>query len=250
MTTDAWAVCHQGLRWKMEDTHALLTEGDALAGAVFDGHNGVYVAALAAATFSQYGDVAPGAALRAIHDRARGLPGGACGVAFRLRGERLEVANVGDAALVRVTGETAEVLTENHRLDNPAERARVLAAGAIIEGPYVVDPRTFTGLMPTRSLGDHGFERVGIVCEPHEWVGSFPSGWLVAASDGLWDLMAPDELPGHLARAASARAAAEALAQEALEVRGCADNLTVIVVRRTPQCAGGLLPRAARPEPA
>ena len=235
MALDAAAAADQGWRPTMEDRHVLRVTEDEVVGAVFDGHSGSAVAELAAVRFEallQRGTV--GGALRAIDREARLLPGGACAVAFRLRGERLEVANLGDAELAVVDGAVnVRVLTELHRLDNPAERARVLAAGALIEGPYVVDPVTRNGLMPTRTLGDADFERVGVLGEPFERMATFRQGWLVAACDGLWDVLAPDELPALLADARSAREAVDALAREALHGRGSTDNVTVVVVRRT-----------------
>jgi serine/threonine protein phosphatase PrpC len=226
---EAWAVSLQGLRPDMEDSHVLEVGEDRVLGAVFDGHRGAWVASLAARSLPALGDLKPGDALRRIDEQARLLPGGACAVVFRLRGERLEVANLGDAVLVRVTGGKAEVLTQLHRIQSPRERDRVLAAGAEIHGPYAIDPRTGDGLMPTRSLGDPEFRRIGIIGEPYEWQGRFRRGWLVAACDGLWDVFDPAELPPFLQT--SAREAAEALAREALD-RGAYDNVTVITVRR------------------
>jgi serine/threonine protein phosphatase PrpC len=213
----------------MEDRHVLIARDGSVIGAVFDGHSGAAVAELGESWLPAMPDIPPGKALRAIHRASQSLHGGACSVAFRLMGERLEVANVGDAGLVRVSSGAAEVLTETHRLDNPAERARVIAAGAGIFEPYVIDPHTGDGVMSTRALGDHVFAHIGIIGEPYEWDGAFTGGWLVAACDGLWDVMTAKELPRWLS--GTARESAEALAHEALEVRRTADNLTIIVVR-------------------
>jgi serine/threonine protein phosphatase PrpC len=227
---DAHALGFRGPRWAMEDRHVLVVRDDLVVGAVFDGHGGAAVADFAAGRLASMLDVPPGAALRRIHEASAGLSGGACAVAFRLAGELLEVANLGDTGLVRVD-DRVEVLSESHRVSNPAERARVLAAGAAIVGPYVVDPFTGDGLMPTRSLGDHQFAGIGVIGEPQEWRGRFRSGWLVAACDGLWDVLSPEELPRWLV--GSAEAAARGLAEEALEGRGSADNLTIIVVHKS-----------------
>ncbi len=231
-SVDVHVVSHRGRRPSMEDRHWLSAGPVEVAGAIFDGHSGAAVAGLAAARIGPLIErgLSPAAALRAIHLESQGLEDGACAVAFRLRGARLEVANVGDAELAVVEEGTVRVLTEAHRLDLPGERARVLAAGAVIDGPYAIDPTTGDGLMPTRSLGDHAFSRIGIIGDPHEAMVEFGSGWLVAACDGLWDVLAPDELPAFLA--GSAREAAERLAEEALETRGSSDNLTIIAVRR------------------
>ena len=228
---EAAAVSEQGPRPSMEDRHVLRVDGDRALGAVFDGHNGAAVAEYASDHFEGDGREPVDEALRRVHAGSRGLRGGACAVAFRVAGPRLEVANVGDAELAVVTGAGVSVLTEEHRLTNAVERSRVQAAGAILDGPYAVDPRTGNGLMPTRGLGDHSFADIGIVCDPYRWSGPFAEGWLVAACDGLWDVLAPEELPEFLA--GSAQEAARALAREALDVRASYDNLTVIVLRRT-----------------
>lgn len=245
LSLEAHVVSDPGWRARMEDRHYLAWGRDWVVGAIFDGHAGDAVAEFAATRFGALRERSPGEALREIHRQARSLPGGACAVAFRLQGERLEVANVGDAALVLYREEKVEVLTETHRLDNPAERRRVLACGALVRGPYLVDPATGNGLMPTRALGDREFAHLGVIGEPYERTTSFRRGWLVAACDGLWDVMRPGEVAGFLQ--GSARSAAERLAAEALHFRGCTDNLTLIVVRRLPAAEG---PPAESPEKA
>ena len=230
MPIDAAVFSDQGPRWSMEDSHVLRVEGDVVRAAVFDGHVNAEVSTLAAARYPSPGDQPPGRALLAIHQASVGMDGGACAVALHLAGDRLRVANVGDAELAIVHRRTVRVVTECHRLTNPGERARVLAAGATLDGPYVVNPRTQNGVMPTRALGDHEFEEVGVVCRPHEWEGPFGAGWLVAACDGLWDVLQPSELPPFLS--GSAREVAERLGREALQVRSSWDNVTIVVVHR------------------
>jgi protein phosphatase 1E len=230
MGVDAAVRSAQGPRLSMEDRHVLDVGTELVGGAVFDGHFGSDVADHAAAAYPSMLDLSPATALRQLHEGCRGLVGGACAVVFLLQGNALRVANVGDAELALVKAGEVTVVTEAHRLSNPAERARMSRAGGLLQDPYVVDPATGDGLMPTRSLGDHAFEAVGVVCEPYEWTGELGSGWLVAACDGLWDVLSPDELPAYLY--GSADQAAQRLAEEALTVRGSPDNLTVIVVRK------------------
>jgi protein phosphatase 1G len=229
MPVDAFVVGDQGLRPAMEDRHVLMVDGERIDGAIFDGHNGSDVAQLAADMYPQVASLEPGQALRKIHASCDRLSGGACAVAFRLEGNRLRVANAGDADLAVVREGKVEVLTERHRLDNPAELRRLLAAGAMLQPPYVLNPLTLDGLMPTRALGDHEFAEAGISAEPYEWVGNFEAGWLVAACDGLWDVLDPAELPGYLE--GDARSTAQQLVHEALEVRGSDDNVTVMVIK-------------------
>jgi serine/threonine protein phosphatase PrpC len=102
--------------------------------------------------------------------------------------------------------------------------------GAALEPPYVV--RGDRGLMMTRSLGDRWFRPVGVIAEPE--VGRHAVGAddvaLVAATDGLWDVLSVEDAARFVRRAATAEAAARALVAEALAA-GTRDNVTAVVVR-------------------
>lgn len=202
-------------------------------GAVFDGHRGAEVSEFAAAALPPLFHLSAGDALRRLAVGARRLPGGACAVVFRLDGGDLQVANLGDCELAVVEDEHAAVVTELHRVSSPRERRRVREAGGVIDGPYVMDLATGNGLMPTRALGDHEFAAAGISGEVAEWTGKLRDGWVVAACDGLWDVLGADELPRFLA-GSSPEDAARRLVDEALRKRGSQDNVTVLVLRRTP----------------
>ena len=232
MTLDAYVAAAQGPRPTMEDSHVLQVAGAVAYGGVFDGHFGAEVAALAGALYPQLARLGPRGAIRELHARSRHLRGGACAVAFEIDGDTLRVANVGDAelALAGGGGEDVRVVTESHRLANPDERARLHRAGAVLRPPYVIDPDTGDGLMPTRSVGDHDFAKAGVICEPHTWEGRFASGWLIAACDGLWDVLRPEELPPFLH--GPAREVAERLLHEALDARSVWDNVTVLAVHK------------------
>ena len=236
-----YAVSDIGGRETMEDEHVLGVQSVRplrVLGAVFDGHGGSAVARLARerfpALFLASLPSGPESAFRrafvTIQEESRGLPGGAVAAAFHIDGPQLTVANVGDAHVVAVSGGRATRLTEDHRLTNDAELQRVVAAGAKIWGPYVCLPDG-AGIMPTRTLGDHEFERVGVLSEPAISTHPLAAGFLVAACDGLWDVMETGEVPGILQGASTAKEAAERLAHEALHGRRTTDNLTVIVVR-------------------
>lgn len=225
----------------MEDRHVLVQLDNGLLGAIFDGHRGSSVADLAADTFADLYHHARSsfpeeqsrlvAALAAIP--TRDITGGACAVAFHLRGSELAVANVGDCELAWAGDDgTNLLLTVKHGLANEQERHRVQRAGAIVAPPYFFNPATGQGLMPTRSLGDHDLEGVGLIhmAASVSMILS-PPGWIVGACDGLWDVMRAGELPGLLFGAAGADDAVQRLSHEALDVRRTGDNLTIIVVR-------------------
>jgi serine/threonine protein phosphatase PrpC len=237
----AFAVAKRGRRETMEDTHVLSIESTApmrLLGAVFDGHGGSAVSQLAARRFEPLFRSAlprgPEEALRSallgIHDESRGTEGGAVAAAFWIAGGRITVANAGDAHVVAVTGQGATRLTEPHRLDNAAERARIAAAGGAVDGLYVFLPDG-RGLTPTRSLGDHAFSAVGVLAEPAVSTHPLEEGWVVAGCDGLWDFVRPDEVPRLLQDIPTARRAALHLTRVALDLRDADDNITVLAVK-------------------
>ncbi len=230
-----------GGRAEMEDEHVVELESVRplrILGGVFDGHGGIAVAHLAKNRFVPLFRAAhpsgPEAAFRsayaAIQRESEGMAGGAVAVTFWIDGPRVTVANAGDAHVVAVAGDRATRLTEDHRITNEVELKRVVGAGATIWGPYVCLPDG-RGIMPTRSLGDHELTKVGVLSEPAISIHALEPGFLIAACDGLWDVMDPGELPEVLRGVPGARAAAEAIAHEALQVRKTGDNLTVLVVR-------------------
>lgn len=239
----AFALADIGGRMEMEDEHILELESVdplQLLAAVFDGHGGRDVAALARDRFSPLfrGALARGhgpegafrTAFSVVDEEAKGLEGGSVAVAVSVSGAEIVVANVGDAhaALVWETG--ARQLTVDHRLTNEEERRRVTAAGAEIWGPYVCLPEG-PGLMPTRSLGDYAFRRIGVLADPAISRHPVRPGFLVVACDGLWDVLSPEDLPLFVKGAGTARTVVHRLAHEALEVRRTSDNLTVLAIR-------------------
>ncbi|MGI8563943.1 MAG: PP2C family serine/threonine-protein phosphatase [Candidatus Dormibacter sp.] len=228
----------QGARGSMEDRHQLRLTSDGAWGAIFDGHGGARAAELAAAEAAQLlPNLSPGDALRRLAELTAQETSGACAVAFRLQADRLEVANLGDCELALVRSGGIETLTKVHRLSDRDERQRVLAAGAAIEGPYVVDPRTGDGVMPTRVLGDQPYHHLGVSSEPDECATQFSEGWLIAACDGLWDVLDPAELPPLLR--GSPEDAVRALLKLALDERRSGDNVTVIALHKKPADPAG-----------
>src|SRR2546428_4229616 len=142
------------------------------------------------------------------------MAGGAVAVTFWIDGPRVSVANAGDAHVVAVSADHATRLTEEHRITNEVELKRVVDAGATICGPYVCLPDG-RGIMPTRALGDHEFAKVGVLSEPAVSSHVLEPGFLVAACDGLWDVMDPEELPPLLAGTLSPPLGADRLPREA-----------------------------------
>lgn len=231
-------VSRQGPRESMEDRHVVARGAGGLFGGVYDGHGGAAAAELAAARLHEafFEALGPGVRPEAafalaygdVDGRLRAPRCGTTAATFFLRDGRLTVAHVGDARIVLVGDGGALALTRDHRVGDPEERVRVLAAGADIAGPYVV--RGDYGLMMTRSLGDRWFRRVGVVPEPE--VATRPlratDRHVVVASDGLWDELDTAQVGRVVAAAESPQAAAEALDQLVV-AHGGRDNVTILV---------------------
>ncbi|MFQ5830995.1 MAG: PP2C family serine/threonine-protein phosphatase [Candidatus Methylomirabilia bacterium] len=232
-----------GLRPKMEDRYALVEGAGGLFGGVYDGHGGAGIADLVAMRLHGlfFGAVEEGLApeaafLRAYEQMDREARSPDCGstaATFFIRGDQLAIAHLGDARMILVGEEETEPLTEDHRVDHPKEQERVLRAGAEIDYPYVL--RGWRGLMPTRSFGDTWFRAIGVIATPD--VASRRLGasdrYLVAACDGLWDVLDNERVAEIVRGARGAERAVNALA-EIVFARGGTDNLTVIVVEFNP----------------
>jgi serine/threonine protein phosphatase PrpC len=249
---DAWAVEDIGGRARLEDTHSLAFDfggvpGRVLGG-VFDGHGGSEVADLAGRRFFGLFQNAFTAGLPADRALERAFlsidrevverRSGCVAVAFFLDERDLAVANTGDAELLLVSKADHKILSELHRLSNQDEKMRIIDAGGQIDGSYVMDSKGH-GLQCTRSLGDHEFKDIGIIPDPHLANARLCEDdlWIIAACDGLWDVMGPDEAVTIARKMTTARAVAEALQHEAVAIMETPDNLTVLVVR-----AGALEP--------
>lgn len=220
----------------MEDRHRIYQIEDGIFCNVLDGHRGAKVAEFAKDELFKHFAVASGGpeeafryAFAITHDRAPHNAGGACAVAFYLRGDVLTVANVGDShALLVAPGGLSKMTTVDHRLGNKEERERVTVEyGAFTDATYVYHPNG-GGLMPTRSLGDHAFNDVGIIAKPSVSSHEFKNGYLIVATDGLWDYAS------QTAVAACCEGTAEETGKRVLAlVKHTKDNLTIVVLRKT-----------------
>lgn len=229
-----------GPRAHMEDRWAVQITPGGLFAAVYDGHGGARVADLAAAGLHRAvlaaleAGLEPADALRrAFAELERATDDPDCGstvAALLLARGALFTAHVGDSRIARIGHARAEALTSDHRIDAAVERARVLRMGARLEPPYVV--RGDRGLMMTRSLGDRWFRPVGVTGEPeirrHALEGDDVA--LVAATDGVWDVLGEEDVARVVRPAPTAQAAAEALLDAAIAA-DTLDNATALVVR-------------------
>jgi serine/threonine protein phosphatase PrpC len=232
----ARAQCH---RPYMEDRVVTGVLADTLLVAVFDGHGGAAVAEHAVARVTA---LVQAALARGLQGEALGrevfpdldLAMNGCGSTATLlwvRDRELGAAWVGDSRAVLVSQGGWRVLTPDHRIERSEERRRVLAAGAVIDPPYVVDPLTEHGLMCTRALGDRELRHIGITADPEVVTARL---WdddvgFVVATDGLWDVVANEEAAETCLNQAP-QAAADRLLQMVIERQGH-DNVTIVVGR-------------------
>jgi serine/threonine protein phosphatase PrpC len=242
MNVDLRLVESQGKRPSMEDFNCIEQLGpEELLVGIFDGHNGAQVAEMGAKHLRRLFEGAEGDPLEKLEAsfnqlqanvKLLELAGGACALAFHLRGSELSVASLGDLALCWVPREEPAqclVLTVPHRLDNPEELVRVYQAGAVLRKPYWVHPQNGHGLQPTRSLGD--------LREDGPWLSHDPlllsctldgEGFVVAACDGLFDVVGREEIARSVLESEDIDTGARLLGEMALG-RG-QDNLTLIVI--------------------
>lgn len=164
-------------------------------------------------------------------------------------------ANVGDSRAVLSRAGKAIPLSNDHKVENPKERARILASGGQIK-----DDRLYGVLAVARSFGDIALKSKqqpvnlqldissndsnldvlkhahaeALTAEPemsHVEVTQYDE-FIVMASDGLWDVCSNQKVVNFVRRRlkenACAQRASNDLVQEALEL-GAHDNITVVV---------------------
>ncbi|GLC61013.1 hypothetical protein PLESTB_001705900 [Pleodorina starrii] len=243
-----------------EDAHAVELELDPATGTalfgVFDGHGGRQVADLCAvhvvdavrsSPAYQRDDVGEGLreAFFELDNRALACAeahlAGATATVALVRGDRLWVAGVGDSRCVLSHAGTAQVLTNDHKPDDPKERARIQNAGG-----FVVWGRVNANLNISRALGDASFKQDKSLSASEQQVSPDPDvrsvtltrhdTFMVLACDGLWNALPEQQVVAYVQRRLNLRhtlgAVAEGLVAEAMQPQRCAhDNVTVVVVQ-------------------
>lgn len=160
------------------------------------------------------------------------------------------VANVGDSSCCLDTGKSVEQLNYDHRLeDSEAEQKRVLALGGVLAkldesgmGPAITNTTGYGplrvwpgGLALSRAIGDFD---VGpcISAMPNIRQVRLPKSGcrMLIASDGLWDAFVTYQGPLEKTRAYNCAAIPEKLIDRALQLRGLADDITIICIDMLP----------------
>lgn len=252
----------QGPRDAMEDAHVILPSEfggrkDQSFFAVYDGHGGKAVADLAANRLhlnflnelSAMGN--PKLALRNAYlrtDEQLKTAGfadstGSTAVTAFIQGDKLYIANAGDARGVLVRGNQAIRLTRDHKATDPQEQERIRRMGGSADGGYVNLPGVRYGVAVSRALGDLELKRV-VSAEPdiNEITLGPQDQYLILACDGVWDVLNDQEAADLIKNETDPQRAAEILKSAALAPweygltgrRGSGDNITAIVVKITP----------------
>jgi serine/threonine protein phosphatase PrpC len=240
---DIAVVSEIGRRAAMEDTYWLQisSDGSEIFGGVYDGHGGKVASEYARNNLHKLyfealkaGKSEAQAFKIAYEQTSKALSyqdSGTTAVNFYIKGGTIFFAHAGDTRLIIIEDSAVKQLTKDHRLTNPQERQRVLAAGARLEPPYVF--KNGAGLMPTRTVGDEYFKDVGIIATPE--TGSYQLAkqdrWILAGTDGLFDEMANEEIRTLIDGYDGVNKAAQILKNEVLVNRLGSDNLTFVFLK-------------------
>eukprot|EP01116_Phalansterium_solitarium_P000287 TRINITY_DN10188_c0_g1_i1.p1 TRINITY_DN10188_c0_g1~~TRINITY_DN10188_c0_g1_i1.p1 ORF type:complete len:598 (-),score=153.41 TRINITY_DN10188_c0_g1_i1:377-2170(-) len=171
---------------------------------------------------------------------------GSTAVVVAIHGWHMVVGNVGDSMAVLCRSGKAIVLTELHGPVNPQEVKRVTKAGGTFHGNrklcHPVWNPSMINLGVTRAIGDLFFKKpeyteqkaTGLTATPwlQEALLRDIDDFIVVATDGLWDVLSPQEVCDMALKSLTASpvdAVADQLARLAIQ-RNCDDNVTVILI--------------------
>jgi serine/threonine protein phosphatase PrpC len=157
-------------------------------------------------------------------------------VALVKRPNSMEVVNIGDSRLVMYVKENNQwkilLQTKDHKFTNPKEELRALQAGNMVIRGYAISDDRSSGLNVSRTLGDLRYKN-GVInavsTEPDLTYINLSNGTrvsIVMGSDGLWDVMQPENLTKYLDQKPAKRA--KQLVDDAILTGKTRDNITVI----------------------
>ena len=129
-------------------------------------------------------------------------------VAVYMRETHYWIAHVGDSRCVCAVQEGDKLVAhdacQDHKPDNPEERARIEAWGGFVSPPpeegmsarvWLDKDMTMIGLAMARSIGDYAVKAVGVIPEPE--VNQYDIGenhkFMILASDGVWEFISSQE---------------------------------------------------------
>ena len=136
----------------------------------------------------------------------------------------LYCANVGDSSCA-IIGKTNEFITTEDKCTNKKEQKRIEK-----EGGTIIDDRLGGILAVSRGLGDFDLKTKGLTCEPHitKRLIDHNMHYCVLASDGVWDVLNPDEV-ARIIQSNKFEEAAKEIVETSMD-RGSEDNISCIVI--------------------
>ncbi len=249
----AYAITNRGGRPYQEDRVVMHHDfrGRFSVYAVFDGHGGAAVAELCQRSLVKQlrqligervwrlsdAHVLMGALFARLDAAAQALnlPNVGCTavIALVMKGHVI-CANAGDSrAIMGSRHQQALTLTRDHKVQD--EVGRLVAAGATITRAPGDTPRISHGLNLARSIGDHAVKRF-VTSSPFVSVYPAPQagGYILLASDGVWDVMSAREVHAMVAVTARRRDADACRATLRSIVRRCrelhsTDNVAIVL---------------------
>jgi protein phosphatase 1L len=239
-----------GCRSLMEDVHAIYQDADRkfFAAEIYDGHGGREAAEITSRMLTPYFmnawvkefgkplkdrrgecELMREAYLSVdAHLVERGIKSGTTAANLYFVGDRFLAANAGDTRVIIGTRKGFSFLTKDHKPDLPEERARIESMGGRVLSYGA--PRVEGILAMSRALGDTGLKPY-VSSEPRI-VEGYPgkeNDYAVLACDGVWDVLAPDDVIKTVRTVADPWKASEEISKKALNC-GSTDNITVIVL--------------------
>lgn len=226
----------QGPRATMEDVSCIKTlDGGRIFMGVFDGHGGIEVAQMCA-------DNAPGMmndlmkvnpdmseCLRLLYKRLDdkalecGTHVGCTAAIAVITQDRVWFSNAGDAMIaMKLRNGNATFVSENHKVEN--EKERIQRLGGLVTY-YDGCARIYGSLNIARSIGDHSLKAF-VWSDPYVTATSCLKSnieWILMASDGLWDVLEPNDVEEYLQESSSLNK----LANDCYR-RGSMDNIAII----------------------
>jgi len=140
-------------------------------------------------------------------------------------------ANVGDSTAYLIRDGSPIPISLDHKLAYPYERERIREMGIELEESQT----RIVGLNVSRGFGDHFAKEsnTGVIVDPFvsdHFEITERDTHVIIASDGLWDVMKPDEAYELIKDCTDSKVMSHRLLKKATSNQNCQDNVTVIVV--------------------
>ncbi|CAK7349662.1 unnamed protein product [Dovyalis caffra] len=176
-----------------------------------------------------------------------GWQDGATAVCVWVLGQKVFIANIGDAKAVLARSSSTDgsqnhpdgvsplkaiVLTREHKAIYPQERARIQKSGGSVSSNGRLQGR----LEVSRAFGDRQFKKVGVVATPniHSFDLTEREHFIILGCDGLWEVFGPSDavefVQKLLKEGLTVAAVSHRLVREAVLERRCKDNCTAIII--------------------